>query len=176
MAEISATAMAFAVLRVWIGTVFVAHGLEKLFGAFGGQGRVAWRASVERQGYRPIGLYLLLVPLGELAFGPLLALGLGTPVAAAFLSVELVAAIKKIHLPKGFFNFAGGWEFQGTLLVALIGLGLGGPGPVSLDERLGISLGPIAFIVVFVLGIAAAAPGLLTPNTAPTGRWIGKAP
>lgn len=56
LAETSAVDVAFPVLRAWIGVLFVAHGLEKLFGAFGGKGRVAWRASVERQGYRPVGL------------------------------------------------------------------------------------------------------------------------
>lgn len=175
MAETSTVDVAFTVLRAWIGVLFVAHGLEKLFGAFGGQGRVAWRASVERQGYRPVGLYVLLVPLGELVCGPLLALGLLTPVAAGFLSVEMLTAIRKIHFPKGFFNFKGGWEFQGTLLLALAGFGLGSPGPIALDERLGGSLGPIVYVVVVALGIAVALPGLMAPDAAPADRWTGRA-
>lgn len=117
---------------------------------------------------------MLLVPLGEPVCGPLRALGPLTPVAAGFLSVEILTAIRKIHFPKGFFNFKGGWEFQGTLLLALAGFGLGSPGPIALDERLGGSLGPIAYVVVMALGIAITLPGLKVPCAAPADRWTGR--
>lgn len=169
--DAGAAPLLLAALRVWLGALFVAHGLEKLFGAFGGQGRAAWRTSVERQGFRPAGLFALLLPVGELVCGPLLALGLGTGLAAGFLSTELVVAIRKIHGPKGFFNFKGGWEFQATLLAALAMFGLGGAGTLSLDAVAGVPFGPASYLASFGLGLLVALPGLLRPAAASTGRW-----
>ena len=120
---------ALAVLRVALGIVFVAHGAQKLFiygidgvsGAFAQMGMPAFLGPV--------------VGAGELLGGIALIAGFLTPVAAAGLSLIMLGAIVKVHLPGGFF-MPSGVEFAFSLLAGLVALILVGAGSYSVDGAL----------------------------------------
>jgi putative oxidoreductase len=71
------------VLRVGLGVVLVAHGLQKLFGWWGGEGLTGFRNSLSDIGYQHADILTYCAAGGEIAAGVLLVLGLFTPLAAA---------------------------------------------------------------------------------------------
>src|SRR4029077_13782677 len=98
--KLAATDWALLVARVFIGIVFMAHGAQKLFGAFGGPGL---SAVVQMMG--PIGY---LVTIGEFFGGLGLVLGVLTRLSAASIIVIMLGAIGMVHGKVGFFmNWAG---------------------------------------------------------------------
>lgn len=135
-------------LRLGIGGLVAAHGSQKLFGAFGGNGIEGTARSFEANGFQPGRPHALAAGLGELVGGAALALGLGTPAAAATVAGTMaVAASSTAH--RGFFNAKGGFEFPGSLAVGAASLAVLGPGRLSLDHALGNRLsrgwmGPVA--------------------------------
>ncbi len=124
------------VLRGTVGGVLAAHGAQKLFGWFGGNGLDATAAGFEQIGFRPGRDAALAAGLGEAGGGALLALGAATPLgAAAALGTMRVAA--EVHRPQGFFAQQGGFEYPGVLGALAAGLALAGPGQCSFDAVVG---------------------------------------
>jgi len=124
-----------AVLRLVVGAVFIAHGAQKLFGVWGGGGLSGTETYFSQLGLEPA--YPLAVVAGAIEFGGgilLLAGGL-TLVASLALVLEMLVAIWKVHLANGFFVGVNGYEFNLTLIAALLSLILTGPGAFSLDGR-----------------------------------------
>ncbi|MGV1050313.1 MAG: DoxX family protein, partial [Solirubrobacterales bacterium] len=124
--------------RLLIGSLFVGHGTQKLFGWFGGSGIEATAQTMEKLGMRPGRRNALAAGASETFGGAAIALGLLTPAAAAALIGTMVTAIPTVHLEKGFWSTNGGYEFNLTLIAALLALVDGGPGDLSLDAALGI--------------------------------------
>lgn len=125
-------------IRVACGLILVPHGLQKIFGMWGGniQGTAAF---FERVGLVP-GLPLAyLTGLTELIGGLALALGLFTRVAGVAIFILLTVAWYKVHLVNGFFWSRPGGGIEFTLLWSLVALGFGlaGGGKYSLDARIG---------------------------------------
>lgn len=129
------------VLRVIVGSLFFAHGAQKLFGWFGGSGIDATAQTMERIGMRPGRRNALAAGAGEAVGGAAIVAGALTPAAAATLIATMLTAIRTVHLQKGFFATNGGYEFNLTLIVALLALTDAGPGPLSVDRALGIEEG-----------------------------------
>jgi len=128
-------------LRLCVGAVFVAHGAQKLFGAWGGGGLPGTSAYLASLGLNPA--YPLAVTLGvtEFAGGLMLILGALTLWASLALAVGMGVAIWKVHYQNGFFlnwsvtpNQGHGVEYNLVLLGALVALMLAGPGALSIDE------------------------------------------
>jgi putative oxidoreductase len=123
-------------LRVVIGTIFFAHGTQKLFGWWGGpgfKGTTGWLASM---GFRAPSAMALMVSLAE-SGGLLFALGLLTPLAALGLTAAMLVAIGSVHWKNGFFVGKGGYEFNLALIGAAVAVAATGPGRFSLDRAFG---------------------------------------
>ena len=130
-----------AILRVAVGAMFVAHGMQKLFGVLGGGGLTGTAAYFDSIGLSPG--YALAVAVGVTEFGGglLLVAGALTSYAAVALTLVMAGAIWNVHLPNGFFmNWsmtAGrghGVEFNLIVIGALVCLALTGPGALSVDH------------------------------------------
>ena len=123
-------------LRVVVGTIFAAHGTQKLFGWWGGgglRGTAAWLGS---SGFRPPLVMAFLVAVSETS-GLVFALGLVTPLAALALATTMVVAVGTVHWKNGFFSTKGGYEFNLALWAAVIAVAAIGPGRFSLDRAFG---------------------------------------
>ena len=70
-------------LRVGLGAVLIAHGLQKLFGWWGGSGLHGFKNSLSDVGYQHADILAYVSAGGEIVAGVLLVLGLFTPIAAA---------------------------------------------------------------------------------------------
>jgi putative oxidoreductase len=124
--------------RLAIGGLFVGHGAQKWFGWFEGPGLDKTSAMMESLGMRPGRRNAVAASATETIGGAMIALGALTPLAAASLIGTMITAIRTVHLEKGFWAANGGYEFNLTLIAALLVLVDGGPGSLSLDGALGI--------------------------------------
>lgn len=145
------------ILRLAVGTVFAAHGLQKLTGAFGGPGLKGVEGMMESLDQRPPALQARAVALTETLGGVALATGTATPFAAAGLVAAMTTAIRTVHRKNGFFNSKGGYEFNGVLIAAVTAIAADGPGAVSIDALSGHRKWGIgAAIGALAAGVAAS--------------------
>ena len=125
-------------LRLALGLVFLGHGAQKGFGAFGGPGLEGTTGFIGSLGLRPARFWALAAAGGELLAGLLLVLGLFTPLAALLVVATMAVAIAKVHGAKGFFLQNGGYEYNLVLLISALALAATGPGALSIDGLLGL--------------------------------------
>jgi putative oxidoreductase len=130
-------ALGLLLIRAIFGLTLAAHGAQKLFGSFGGGGPAGTTTFFRSLGFRAPLLMALIAGLGELAGGLLFAFGLLTPLAALILTVVMLNAIATVHWKKGFFNSAGGYEFNLAILTTAVAITAIGPGRYSIDHGLG---------------------------------------
>ena len=123
--------LAFAVLRVLVGVVFLAHGGQKLF-VYGFDGV---SGSFAQMGIPAAGITGPLVALVEFFGGLALVAGLLTRLAGLGLAVTMAGAIAFVHLAAGFFA-PQGIEFPLTLLAASVAFAIAGAGRFSLDHAI----------------------------------------
>ena len=123
-------------LRFPLGAIFIAHGAQKLFGAFGGYGLQGTGQFMESIGLTPGVLMAGAAGSAEFFGGLLLLLGLALRPAAFVLAVTMIVAILSVHIGNGLFMDNGGYEFGLALLAGTISLLLSGAGRLSLDTVL----------------------------------------
>ena len=123
-------------LRIPVGVIFVAHGAQKLFGAFGGYGLEGTGQFMASLGLAPGYLMALLAGSAEFFGGLALLMGLLVRPAAAALAFAMLVAIFAVHIDKGLFMSNNGYEFGLALLAAAVSLLISGAGRVSLDQAL----------------------------------------
>jgi putative oxidoreductase len=154
-------------LRAVVGAILVAHGLQKAFGLWGGQGLESFKNSLADMGYQHADVLTYVAAGTQLAAGVLLVLGLFTPLAAgaalAYLVNGLAANVAAQHAAGsiGFFQ-PNGNEYQILLAVALVAIILVGPGRYGFDAGRGWARRPF-------LGSCAA---LLLGIGVGVGTWI----
>jgi putative oxidoreductase len=149
------------VLRLGLGALLIAHGLQKAFGLWGGQGLNGFQQSIADLGYQHANILTYVGAGGQIAAGVLLVLGLFTPLAAAgavaYLVNSLLAAVAT-QPAHGYFAFflPDGHEYLVMLLVLAAGLTLTGPGKYGFDAGRGWSRRPfIGSAAALILGIGA---------------------
>ncbi len=132
MPDADAVNLALLGLRLILGAVMLAHGINHIIGGGKIAGTGRWFESL---GMKPGPLHAWLASIAEVAGGAMLVLGLATPLGcAAVVGVMLVALITN-HLKNGFFIFrpGEGYEYVLTLTVVALCLAALGPGEWSLD-------------------------------------------
>lgn len=158
-------AVGILILRLVLGCTIAAHGVQKLFGWFGGHGLEKTGKFFDSLGLRPGKLHALVAGLSEAAGGVLVAAGLLTPLGIAAIVGVMVAAIAIVHLRHGFFAASGGIEYPFLLALAAVAIGYTGAGTYSLDHLIGWTLSGAAW------GSGAIGLGLLAAVTVVLSRW-----
>ncbi|KAA1250711.1 DoxX family protein [Mycobacterium simiae] len=148
------------ILRVGLGAVLVAHGLQKLFGWWGGSGVTGFKNSLSDVGYQHADILAYVGAGGEIVAGVLLVLGLFTPLAAAgalaFLINGLLATVSARSRSHFSYFLPDGYEYQISLAVMAVAVILSGPGRYGLDAGRGWASRPfIGSFVALLAGIAA---------------------
>ncbi|MFW6078382.1 MAG: DoxX family protein [Gemmatimonadota bacterium] len=122
-------ARGIAILRIAVGVVFLAHGIQKA---------VLWGVAGGVPFFREAGIPLAqvaapLVTVVEVLAGLALLLGYRARFAAALLAVVALTALVTVHLPHGFF-LPNGVEFVLVLAAANVALALAGPGAWAIED------------------------------------------
>ena len=124
-------------LRIVLGSILAGHGAQKLFGWFGGGGLHGTAGNFAQLRFQPSLLMALAAGLAELGGGLLMATGLLTSLAAVAIAVVMLNAIAAVHWRNGFWNTAGGYEFNLLVLAVAGAIAATGPGRFSLDAAIG---------------------------------------
>lgn len=130
----TSTDLGLLILRLGLGGIMLAHGLQKLGVVPGGPGglqaTIEWMASM---GIPQWMAYLSV--LAELGGGIALIIGFLGKLAAFGVAVNMSTAIYKVHIDQGFFN-PSGVEFPLALFVMATALLVTGMGAISLDGKI----------------------------------------
>ncbi len=147
------------ILRLVIGTLFIGHGTQKLFGWWDGGGPSGTARFFDQVGFRPGPPLALIAGLTETAGGSLLLLGLCTPLGAAAVIGVMTAAGVVVHLSNGLWNTKGGVELPLVNIAVASALAFAGPGRYSMDRLIGWHLSGVlwglgAMVLGFATGLA----------------------
>lgn len=147
-------------LRLALGVVFIAHGLQKAFGWWGGEGLDGFKTTLSEAGYQHAGVLTYVGAGMQIAAGVLLVLGLFTPLAAAaalgFLANSLLVDFASQRKDGSVVIFGTtGAEYLLVLTVLAAGVILCGPGRYGFDAGRGWARRPfIGSAAALVLGAA----------------------
>ncbi len=129
------------ILRVLLGIVFLPHGLQKVFGSFGGYGYTGTMGYFTGTLGIPA-LFAFLAIASEFLGSLGLITGLFTRIAAFGIGVEISIAALMLHVKNGFFmNWFGnqkgeGFEYHILVVAIAAALVIKGGGKWSLDRVL----------------------------------------
>jgi putative oxidoreductase len=154
------TDVGLLLLRLGVGGVFVAHGLQKVFGLWGGPGINGFAQALESFGFTQSITLAWVTGIGELLGGAFVIIGAVTPLAAAGL-LGIMINVVLLKLGNGFFIAgpagAGAFEFEVVLGLAAGALVLTGPGRIALDNGRAWHRRPASWgVLCLVIGVAAA--------------------
>jgi putative oxidoreductase len=136
----TSTSSAMLLVRIGLGVAILPHGLQKVFGLFGGPGLPG---SIHYLTAMQIPLWLaILVILAESLGAIGLIVGFLTRIAAIGIVGDMIGAVYMVHFRNGFFmNWSGQQRGEGIeyhILAIAMGLALiiAGAGRWSVDRRL----------------------------------------
>ena len=128
-------------LRLVLGVIFIGHGAQKVFGAFGGPGWAKITSVPTPFPFmRPSWLWMGAAALSELLGGILVLTGLLTRVGAFLILCVMLTAMLGVHLKGGFF-LPTGIEYTVALSGICLALLIAGGGQASVDSALAGSRG-----------------------------------
>lgn len=131
MQQSRTASLGLLVLRIVVGVIFAIHGAQKLFTGM----LPDFAAYLTRMGIPLPDVAAVLVAFVEFGGGILLIFGLFTRVAATLIAIDMIVAILKVHLRRGFFN-PSGFEYPLTLFAVNFAFVYLGAGAWSLDRWL----------------------------------------
>lgn len=123
------------VLRLGLGIMFIAHGLQKSFGLFGGPGIKGFSGMLSGLGFVPATFWAYVAAYTELVGGILLIAGIQVRLVSSLLLILIIIAAIKVHLGKGFFLSNGGFEYTFVIAAICLALILLGPGKFSVFNK-----------------------------------------
>lgn len=129
---VSATDWALLILRVALGIVFVAHGCQKVFGLFGGDGLAGTAAKMHAGMGVPAPL-AYVASFTELLGGLGVLLGVLARLGGVGIAIVMVVAMTQVHMKNGFF-LPGGFEYTFALLGMALALVVAGPGKIAVGD------------------------------------------
>ncbi len=129
------TDLALLVLRLGIGVMFFAHGLQMGLGKLGGPGVAGFAKMLEGMGFAPALVWSYLAGYTTLIGGLFLILGIAPRFSAFSLFIFILVAAYKVHLSKGFFLQSGGFEYNFVIASACLALVIAGAGKYSLWNK-----------------------------------------
>lgn len=112
-------------LRLALGVIFLAHGWQKL-----ANDKAQFAGWLESMKFKPGKFWAWLVALVEFLGGIALVAGFWTQFAALVLATQFLIIL--IWFKRG-QKFAGGWEFDFLIFIALLSLLVLGPGAWAFD-------------------------------------------
>lgn len=124
------------ILRIAVGVIFAAHGSQKLFGLFGGDGLAGTAQYMESIGLTPGYLMATLAGGTEFFAGLALIIGLLVRPAALGLTFLSLVAIFTVHISNGLFMANNGYEFALALLGGSLAVLIEGAGKLSVDRAI----------------------------------------
>lgn len=139
--QITSADVSLLAVRLVVGSVFMAHGAQQLFGAFDGPGLASTMSSRGPGGGGIIGL---LTAIGLFFGGAGIMTGFLARFSAAANIIIMIGAILLIHAPNGFFlvnaryQYMGGFEYNIVLIGLCLPILIAGPGKLSI--KWGIAL------------------------------------
>ena len=136
MASTKLTDIGILIVRVTLGVIFVAHGLQRLVGAFDGPGINGTIAMLDSIGIAPPQIWAWVLAFSETFGGLFLILGIFPKLAALAIAIIMAIVIVKVHGPKGLFLTKGGFEYQLLILSVSLSLMFTGGGKYSLLNKL----------------------------------------
>ena len=137
--KVIATSSSWATIpiRLALAAIMIAHGSQKVLGAYGGPGFKAWTSGNTPFSFmRPAWLWLGAAAISELVGGALLGLGFLTRVGAFAICCTMLTAIVGIHWPN-FFASNRGYEYPLAIFAMSFSLLISGGGMASIDQALG---------------------------------------
>lgn len=122
------------VLRIAMGIVFIAHGMQKFNNGVDGFAGFLTSLNVPLPE-----LMKWVVPILEVGGGILLILGLATRLAAVLLAILMVFTLTMVKLDVGLIGEGStGGEIDLMLLAGAVALALMGPGAAAVDRMIGL--------------------------------------
>ena len=126
---------AILILRLGLGIMFTAHGLQKVLGLFGGSGITGFSKMLGGLGFSHVLFWAYLAAYVELIAGLSVIAGLFVRTASFLLLVVMAVAVLKVHLKKGFFLANGGFEYNFVIICVCIALIILGSGKFGITSR-----------------------------------------
>lgn len=126
---------AILILRLGLGIMFFMHGLQMVFGKLGGSGVAGFSKMLSGMSFKPPLFWAYLACYSVLIGGAFLVLGVFVRLSALVLLIFISVAAVKAHLPSGFFNAKGGFEYNFIIAVACLSLIVSGPGYYALVPK-----------------------------------------
>lgn len=158
---------ALLALRVVVGVLLAAHGLQKLTGWFGGYGLTGTGGYLEGLGFHPGRRWAAAAGSSELAAGALLVAGLLTPIGAAAAAGTMFVAARTDHRDRGPWIFNGGWEYTAVIATVAVAIAAAGPGTLSVDRVLELRMHGLGWALGALGGALVASAATLASRTTP---------
>lgn len=153
------TDIGLLLLRFAIGGTFFAHGMQKVFGLWGGPGIDGFARVLDGFGFQQTSTLSWVTGITELVAGAFVVLGVGTPLAAAGLLAIMINTVL-LKYGNGFFIAspagAGAVELEVVLGLAAAAIVFTGPGRIALENGRAWHRRPVPWgVLALVVGVAA---------------------